>query len=357
MLRFSIPIAVAMAVLSATGCASLSLADAVPDSASIVLPVQTPPDTASPKSKAGEKDENDKKDERGEKDKKDEKPAAEHKPAKTIFEWSIGPEKKDADEGGVNEEPKEKPLDTDRPDFGAATTTVGKGRAILETGYTFYHDRGNEGNFTGHTYPDALLRLGMFAEWFEFRIGQSFSNLRTTPVAGANTPVGPPTQVQTGAQDLYLGTKLALTEQKSYLPESVIILQSTVPSGSQDLTAGRVLPGIIYLYGWDIVENKLDFSGLFEADKVVDQSNNSYTQLAQTLEVRYYWTPKIRTFLEMLALYPVNATAPGVGPQYYAHPGFTYFVTNDLQLDFHVYIGLNRHATDFFGGPGLSVRY
>jgi len=351
MFRFTILVSAATAVLSATGCASLSL----PDEGATVAAAQAPPDSTESKSKPGEKDDKDKKGEADEK--KDEKPAAEHKPAKTIFEWSIGPEKKDADEGAGNEATKEKPLDTDRPDFGAATTTVGKGRAILETGYTFYHDRGTEGNFTGHTYPDAVLRLGMFAEWFEFRIGQSFSNLRTSPAAGANTPVSQATEVQTGAQDLYLGTKLALTEQKSYLPESVIILQSTVPSGSRNLTAGRVLPGIIYLYGWDVVENKLDFSGLFEADKVVDHSNNSYTQLAQTLEVRYYWTPRFRTFLELLALYPVNATAPGVGPQYYAHPWVTYFVTNDLQLDFHVYIGLNRHATDFFGGPGLSVRY
>jgi len=118
-----------------------------------------------------------------------------------------------------------------------------------------------------------------------------------------------------------------------------------------------MLPGFIYICGWDVVEDKLDFSTLIEADKVVDRTNHSYTLWAQTLEGRYYWTPKLRTFLEMLALYPVNATAPGVGPQYYAHPGVTYFVTDDLQLDFHVYIGLNRHATDFFGGPGLSVRY
>jgi hypothetical protein len=32
-------------------------------------------------------------------------------------------------------------------------------------------------------------------------------------------------------------------------------------------------------------------------------------------------------------------------------------VTNDIQLDAHVFIGLNKHAIDFFGGPGLSIRY
>ena len=28
-----------------------------------------------------------------------------------------------------------------------------------------------------------------------------------------------------------------------------------------------------------------------------------------------------------------------------------------IQLDAHLFIGLSRHAIDFFGGPGLSVRY
>jgi hypothetical protein len=347
MLRFTTHVSAAMAVLSAVGCASIPLTDHGPDAGLTAVAGQAPPDSTEPKSKSGVQDE---------KEKKDEKPAAEHKPAKTIFEWSIGPEKKDADEGGGNEE-KEKPLDTDRPDFGVATTTVGKGRAILETGYTFYHDWGSDSHLNGHTYPDAVLRVGMFAEWFEFRIGQTFANIRTTPSGGANAPVQSTPTSQNGAQDMYLGAKLALTEQKSFLPESALILQSLVPTGARDLTAGRVLPGFIYACGWDVVEDTLDVSTLIEADKVVDRFNNSYMQWAQTLEVRYYWTPKFRTFLEMLALYPANATAPGVGPQYYAHPGMTYFVTNDLQLDFHVYIGLNRHATDFFGGPGLSVRY
>ncbi len=299
------------------------------------------------------------------------------KGAKTLFEWAIGPksengEAKDTDADGTENEKKgtgngngkdqggkaakskeeEKPLDTDRPDFGAATTTVGKGRAILETGYSIYRDRTPDARLTGHSYPDAVLRVGLFADWFEFRIGQSFASFTTTPTNGGGAPV-----TQDGAQDLYLGTKLALTAQKNYLPETVIIIQSTVPSGSKSLTAGQVLPGIIYLYSWDMLEDRLSFSGLIEADRAVDVAAHPYLQMAQTLEVKYAWTPKFKTFLEWVALYPMGAVAAGVGPQYYIHPGTTYYVTKNFQLDAHVFIGLNQHATDFFGGPGLSIRY
>jgi hypothetical protein len=284
-------------------------------------------------------------------------------PPKTIFEWSdglCGTAGKNGDSGngnGGDTVEKEKPLDTDRPDFGVATTTVGLGRAILETGYTRYLQHTEGSRFSGHSYPDALLRVGLFADWFEFRIGQSHASFRTTTAGGSGQIGGPEPSVQSGFQDTYLGVKLALTEQKSFLPESVILLQANVPTGSKDLTAGRVLPGAIYSFGWDVVEEKLDLSGLIEADKVVDAAGNAYVQLAQTAEVRYWWTPKFRTFLEWVALYPTAARTPGIGPQYYIHPGMTYFVTNDIQLDAHVFIGLNKHSVDFFGGPGLSVRY
>ncbi len=313
-------------------------------------------DSAAPRYAAGQAP-GDEKGDRDKKEKEKDEPKEPPKPPKALFEWAIGPQEEKDKEDAKGEPEKEKPIDTDRPDFGVATTTPGKGRAVLETGYSFYHDRGPDGTLTGHTYPDAVLRLGMFTDWFEFRVGQTFANIRTTPVASGNVPAPQTPADRSGAQDLYLGTKFALTEQKGFLPESVLLLQGTVPSGSRDLTNNRVLPGIIYSYGWDVIEEKLTVSGLTEADKVFDGVDNTYTQLAQTVEARYSWTPKFRTFIELLALMPVNATAPGIGPQYYAHPGMCYLVTDNLQLDFHVFIGLNRHATDYFGGPGLSVRY
>ena len=51
----------------------------------------------------------------------------------------------------------------------------------------------------------------MFADWFEFRIGQNFSHTR---VFGATD-----TFTINGGEDLYLGIKLGLTEQKKFLPE------------------------------------------------------------------------------------------------------------------------------------------
>ena len=357
------------AVLAAAGCVSPARPPAVPDTPADVIRAAPESDPEKVKDKEDGKDKGTGKDKEDSKDKEGEPKAKDEakEPPKTIFEWSdglCGVGNKKGNSGNGNGEDKagekEKPLDTDRPDFGAATTTVGLGRAILETGYTAYLTHSPGSRFVGQSYPDAVLRVGLFADWFEARVGETYANFKTTTagVGFPGTPAAAPAVLpRSGLQDLYLGVKLALTEQKELLPETALILQSNAPTGSNQLTAHRFLPGAIYLAGWDIIEEKLDCSTLVEFDKVVSDAGNSYVQMAQTAEVRYWWTPKFRTFLEWVALYPTAARSPGVGPQYYIHPGWTYFVTNDIQLDAHVFIGLSRHSTDFFGGPGLSIRY
>jgi len=128
---------------------------------------------------------------------------------------------------------EEERLDPDRPHFPEASTTVGKGRVVLESGYTF-KEKGS--SFFSHSYPEGLLRIGIFADWFEFRIGQNVFNQERT-AAGVRTSAS-------GPQDLYLGVKLALAEQKHYLPQIALIPQMTVPTGGRAVTAGRVLPGL-----------------------------------------------------------------------------------------------------------------
>src|SRR5262249_19830613 len=170
-------------------------------------------------------------------------PAA--KGPKTLMELLLGSNGGDKRKDESGEEDR---LDPDRPHFPEASTTVGLGRAMLESGYTFTK-KGT--TFSSHSYPEALLRAGMFAEWFEFRIGQNFVNQRLTD--------GDITKSANGAQDLYLGVKLALTEQKGLLPTMAIIPQTNVPTGSPSVTAHQALPGLNIDCSWEVVK---DFFGI-----------------------------------------------------------------------------------------------
>ena len=135
---------------------------------------------------------------------------------KTLLTWAgadkePASEKENGNETATAGQKEEEPLASDRPDFTEASSTVGKGRIQLEAGYTFVRDRPGGVTTTNHSYPEALLRIGAFAEWLEFRIGQNFGQ---TEMAGLGAPFN-----ASGAEDLYLGVKLGLTEQHRILPE------------------------------------------------------------------------------------------------------------------------------------------
>jgi hypothetical protein len=264
----------------------------------------------------------------------------------TIFEWAIGCDpRKNGDE---EEEEEEDRLASDRPDFTEASSTVGRGRVQLESGYTFFGDKRNGVRTATHSYPEALFRIGMFADWFELRIGQTFFSQRVND-NGVRTR-------DSGASDLYLGCKLALTLQKGIMPETAIILQGTVPSGADVFTGNRVLYGFNYLFGWDITEF-ITLGGSFQLNKFVDDNNQSYALFAQSLTVGYKLTENLNAYTEWFAFYPTGATNSDGGAQHYYDGGFQYFVTNNFALDIRIGVGLSRSAEDFFTGAGFVARY
>ena len=127
----------------------------------------------------------------------------------------------------------------------------------LETGYTFTRGRAQGVTVDSHAYPEANLRFGILADWLEGRVGQNFVSAN---MAGPGSSAS-----QIGAADLLLGVKLGLTKQQECLPETAVILQMSVPTGSRFLTGKEVLPGIIAIFGWDVVKNRLSASGSLSA--------------------------------------------------------------------------------------------
>ncbi|VTU01467.1 Uncharacterized protein OS=Blastopirellula marina DSM 3645 GN=DSM3645_16740 PE=4 SV=1: Phenol_MetA_deg [Gemmataceae bacterium] len=272
--------------------------------------------------------------------------------AKTLLAWSAGraPEPKppaDPDAPPVQE--KEEPLTTDRPDFTEASSTVGRGRVQLEAGYTFTRDRSGDATSRSHSYPEALLRVGAVADWLEFRLGQNFGH---APVDSPNGVFG-----TGGAEDLYLGVKLGLTEQKQVLPEVALILQTTVPTGHRDFTSSKLQPGFNLLYGWDVIEDRLSFAGSSQANRALDATGHGYVELAQSLTAGYTLTERLGAYTEWFAFFPTGALAPGVGPQQYLDGGFTFRLTPNVQFDVRAGVGLNRQSDDYFAGTGFAIRY
>jgi hypothetical protein len=260
---------------------------------------------------------------------------------KTLFEWVWG---SNSGEKGKDQSSEDR-LDPDRPHFPEASTTVGMGRIVLESGYTFTK---KDGTFLSHSYPEPLLRVGMFSDWFEFRIGRNCLDQQQTLEAGTTNT--------RGAQDLYLGMKLALTEQKGILPQVAIIPQMTVPTGSKELTAGRVLPGVNVDMSWDVVKDFFGIELLIANNFVQDNLQNNGLQVATGLTGVFQLTKKLEAFVEWDAFYPTGPIS-SFGPQHYAVGGLVYFITNNFAVDVRAGVGLNSLSNRLLAGAGFTARF
>ena len=74
------------------------------------------------------------------------------------------------------------------------------------------------------------------------------------------------------------------------------------------------------------------------------------------MNFEYELTDRIGAFTEWFVFVPSGSlTAQN---QHYFHGGFVYFVTNNIQLDIHSAVGLNRAADNLaFTGVGFSIKY
>lgn len=257
-------------------------------------------------------------------------------PRKTLLQWSYGT----SFSGGPD---LDEPIVTDRPDFTEASVTVGRGVLQLESGYTFIYDKQGGTTTRSHSYPEALFRYGVFADWFELRLAQNFGSADDGAARVS------------GGDDLYLGAKIALTPQEAILPEMAIVPQMTVPSGDRDVTAGEVLPGVNWLYGWD-VNDFLSTGGSTQFNRSIDEvTGEAYTEWAQSWTIGYALTEEWGAYTEWFGLFPHSSDT--AKPEHYFNGGFTYLLSNDVQWDIRAGVGLNYAADDFFVGTGLSIRF
>ena len=254
----------------------------------------------------------------------------------TLMRWGSAPNV----EGGpdLNE-----PLITDRPDFTEASSTVGVGVVQLEMGYTYSFDDDGTDRVVGHSYPEPLLRVGVLADWLELRVGWNYATESVGVIR------------ESGGEDLYLGFKIGLTPQVGLFPEMALIPQMTVPTGADAFTADETLPGLNWVYGWDVTDC-VATGGSTQINRTIDEVVvDAYAEWAQSWTVNYGLHDRVGAYTEWFALFPHSAVSAST--EHYFDGGFTFLVNNNVQLDIRAGLGLNDAADDYFAGAGLSIRF
>ncbi|MBA63051.1 MAG: hypothetical protein CMJ76_11855 [Planctomycetaceae bacterium] len=260
----------------------------------------------------------------------------------TLFNWNGS----DAVGGPAS---MDEPLIGDRPDFTESSTTVGLGVKQVEMGYTYTFDNDGITQSISHSYPEMLWRVGMYAEWLEFRIAYNFGDvLERTQTTETITS-------SAGGEDLYLGFKIALTPQDGVLPETALVLQTTVASGDDVFSAGEALPGFNYIYSWAL-DNDWSLAGQTQWNRAMDaQTARPYSEFSQSLAIGKSLSEKVGGYYEWFCMIPDGADSAPV--EHYMDGGFTFLLHNNLQLDFRAGFGLNEQSDDYFAGTGLIFRY
>jgi len=258
----------------------------------------------------------------------------------TLFQWSY----ENSFGGGPD---LDAPLVTDRPDFTEASSTVGLGVAQIEFGYTYIYNADDGTTDRSQSLGEPLLRYGIFANWLELRIALFPVDQRLTTAGRSNSTAG--------TEDLYLGVKIGLTPQECFLPEMALIPQMLVPSGSNAFSNDEVLPGLNWIYAWEI-NDFISTAGQTQINRRVDETTGrAYSEISQSWTVAYSLTDNLGAYTEWYVLAPHSADTDQT--QHYFNGGFTYLINNDIQFDIRYGKGLNHAADDYFVGTGLSIRF
>jgi hypothetical protein len=244
--------------------------------------------------------------------------------------------------GQNNEDAKlnlDDPLVTDRPDFTEASSTVGKNVFQFESGYTLLYNKDKEGRVIEQSYPELLLRQGVYADWLELRLATNISSLDQK------------SNHTTGFTDLYLGVKIGITPSTGIFPEISIVPQITVPTGR--IGSDHSLPGVNLLYAWDLTDET--YLGANTQINREDDDGNLYSEWAQSIAVGTSLTDSIGCYIEWFALFPRDLKS--ARDEHFANGGLTYFINNNMMFDIRAGHSIEQSTEKSFYGIGYSVRF
>lgn len=234
----------------------------------------------------------------------------------------------------------EEPLVSNRPGFSNTWEIVQPGRVELNAGVQFGRVEDAEILSVGQV----LVRAGL-SERLEFRVGLNSWVDLSTPGADAS-----------GLEDPSLGLKIKLFDGAGGVgagrPEAALILQTSVPVGSDELGANEPQPAGILVLAWDPRPGvHLDTNhGVTYVDAGSERFAEAFASYGLALAV----AGDLGLYVEAAAFEPLEG---GIGGRSFLFAALTYVTSPRMQLDLGVGRGLNRADPDHFVSAGVAYRW
>ena len=243
---------------------------------------------------------------------------------------------------------QEPELVTDRPDQTESSETVPPGRIQIEAGWT-YASNSADPEVAVHELPGTLLRIGLL-ERLELRAGWSGWMLEDTTMAAGRS------EGRTGSSDAELGAKFRLLSERGVRPQSALLLSTSLPTGSDEITSERADPELRLSCSHTLSDSTglgYNLGVAWGSEPRTGGGSVTRSSYFYTLALGRSLTERLGTFLELFGEIP--ASAPG-GPVHAWDGGFTYLLRDHLQLDVSAGVGLSAAADRWFTGAGISLR-
>lgn len=236
------------------------------------------------------------------------------------------------------------PLVTDRPDFTESAGTVPAGHVQVEGGYTFTRQGDEEGSSLG----EVLVRIAMGGR-MEARLGVGSYGRIDPGVPGAET--------FSGYEDPSVGIKIMLTEADPDLlppgrPVMALLLGTSVPVGSDELTADEWQPEAKLAMAWELNDWLSLASNLIYAYPA--DGDERFHQYAASLSAGFSLADRWGAYLEG---YGFSKESVDGSSTTYLNSGITFSISKDFQLDARIGAGLDSPHPNWFAGVGAAVRF
>lgn len=239
-------------------------------------------------------------------------------------------------------------LVTDRPDQTESSVTVPSDRWQLETGWTFTHDEEEGVEVETHEVLGTLLRVGISERW-ELRFGWS-------GWAHEEVQIGRVHRESEGAGDAELGAKVYLREERGATPEIALLFGTSVPLGDDDLTSDEFDPSFRFSLSHALNERlSLGYNlGVEWATGGGSDDTSTLSRGIYTVALGIGVNDRSAAFIELFGDFALSDHG---SPSHSIDGGFTFLLTETLQLDVAGGVGLSEAAADWFVGAGVTFRF
>ncbi|WP_343629794.1 transporter [Roseateles sp.] len=241
-------------------------------------------------------------------------------------------------------------IEPDQPGIVESSSTVGKGKVLIETGLGYQRDK-SDGVRSRLWSTPTLLRFGFAQDW-EFRVEtDGYQRLRATDGGGTATA--------SGWADTALGVKWHVqdSDAESNKPGLAWLLHADLDSGSAAFRGNGVRPSLRLTAEWDLPH---DWSagligGVYRDRREASDGGGHFIGGILGASLGWPINERWKGYVELAG--DQLASKRNGGRSVSAGTGLTWLADKRLQLDASLNRGLTRQTADWVLGLGVSVGF